>query len=166
MHLWDSDALAPVWRDASAHSIGYMFVCGMLAVRLCDLISAFRHPLPWQRDLSFRQSILAPASTTQQNSFPPIWYIYIIHLPSSRRLSETYCMCAIVSTQLIPGTVLGPNDTSETAFLPCIVFENHKHDKSKQTDSCMSVICHPTRLLLTILSISIYAGHLMIHLPS
>ena len=51
VHLWDLDAPAPVWRDASARPIGYMFVHGMLAVRLCDLISAFRCPLPWQWDL-------------------------------------------------------------------------------------------------------------------
>ena len=51
VHLWDLDALAPVWRDESDRPIGYMFVCEMLAVRLCDLISVFRCPLPWQRDL-------------------------------------------------------------------------------------------------------------------
>ena len=51
VHLWDLDALAPVWRDASVRPIGYMFVREILAVRLCDLISAFRRPLPWRRDL-------------------------------------------------------------------------------------------------------------------
>ena len=50
-HLWDLDGLAPVRRDASAHPIGYMFVRRMLAVRLCDLISALRCALPWQRYL-------------------------------------------------------------------------------------------------------------------
>ena len=36
VHLWDLDALAPVWQDASTHPLGYMFVRRMLAVRLCD----------------------------------------------------------------------------------------------------------------------------------
>ena len=36
VHLWDLDALAPVWQDASTHPLGYMFVRRMLAVCLCD----------------------------------------------------------------------------------------------------------------------------------